>query len=229
MALLTPVTADVWTHETTLFLPLGLRLPLRMTVVRLPSGRVLIHNPVALDDELAADIASRGPVAELVAPNLSHHLFLGPAAKRFPAAAVRGPRGLAAKKADVAFAGELGDEAPSAYEGALETVAVAGAPRLGEVVFFHRPSRTLLVTDLVFNVQRPANAATACVLTLTGTRGRLAKSRIWSLLTKDHAALSSSLARVLAWDFTQVLMAHGDPLLEDAHAAMARVLAPARA
>jgi hypothetical protein len=229
MALLTPVATDIWTHETTLALPLGLRLPLRMTVIRLPSGQVLIHNPVALDDELVADIASVGPVAELAAPNLAHHLFLGPAAKRFPTAAARGPRGLAAKKPDVSFAGELGDEPPAAYEGALETIALAGAPGLGEVVFFHRPSRTLLVTDLVFNVQRPANVATACLLTLTGTRGRLAKSRVWRFLTKDRAALSASIARVLAWDFTRVLMAHGDPLVDDAHAAMARVLRPAGA
>jgi len=218
------VSDDLWTRDTLLSLSLGLRLPLRMTVFRLPSGKLVLHNPVAMDDTLAAELAALGAVSELAAPNLGHHLSVEPTLKRFPAAVVRGCPGLAAKKPQVSFASELGDEAPSAYEGVLETAFLRGATRLNEVVFFHRSSRTLVVSDLVFNVVTPANAATAFLLTLTGTRGRLAKSRLVSSMIRDRAAFSASLERVLDWDFDRVLMAHGDPVHEGGHAALARVL-----
>lgn len=224
MTQLRHVAEDLWTRDTLLSLPLGLRLPLRMTVVRLPSGKLMLHNPVAMDDALADELAALGTVSELAAPNLAHHLSVGPTLKRFPSAVVRGCPGLAAKKPEVSFASELGNEAPAAYEGAVETALLRGVPRLNEVVFLHRPSRTLLVSDLVFNVVSPANAATAFLLTLTGTRGRLAKSRILSSMIRDRAAFAASVARVLTWDFDRVLMAHGEAVSEGGRAALAGAL-----
>jgi len=220
------VSDDLWTHDTLLSLSLGLRLPLRMTVVRLPSGKLLLHNPVAMDDALAGELAALGTVSELAAPNLGHHLSVAPVLRRFPSALVRGCPGLAAKKPDVSFASELGDQVPEAYEGALETAFLRGAPRLNEVVFFHPSSRTLVVSDLVFNVVTPANAATAFLLTLTGTRGRLARSRLLSSMIRDRAAFAASLKRVLAWDFDRVLMAHGEPVHEGGREALARLFGP---
>jgi hypothetical protein len=224
MMILTELSPGVWSHEVTLPLPLGVRMPLRMTVLRLPSGKVLVHNPVKLDDQLAEAIERCGPVAELAAPNLFHHLFLEPAARRWPTAAVRGPQGLAAKKKGLAFAGEFGDVAPLSYEGVVETQPIHGAPGLNEVTFFHRPSGTLLVSDLVFNIREPDNGVTSLVLRMMGTRGRLAASRWWRVGAKDKQGVARSLERVLAWDFTRVLMAHGDPLETDAHAEMKRAL-----
>jgi hypothetical protein len=223
------LTPDVWSHDTVLSLPLGLRLPLRMTVLRLPSGKLLLHNPVAIDDELAAALDRLGPVAELAAPNLYHHLFLGWAARRYPLAAVRGPKGLSPKKGNLSFASELGDEAPDAYEGAVETAQIHGAPKLNEIAFFHRPSRTLLVSDLVFNVRAPASWSTAAILTLMGTRGRLGQSHVWRFSVRDKKAAAAAVTRILAWDFSRVLMAHGEPLLENARSEMERVLARMRA
>jgi len=218
------LTSDVWSHDTMLSLPLGLRLPLRMTVLRLPSGKLLLHNPVAIDDQLAAAIDKLGPVTELAAPNLYHHLFLGPAVRRYPAAAVRGPRHLSAKKEGLTFHSELGDEAPVAYEGAVETAEIAGAPKLNEIAFFHRPSRTLVVSDLVFNVRTPANRPTAVLLSMMGTRGQLAQSYFWRFSVRDKKAAAASISRILDWDFCRVLMAHGEPVLENARSEMERVL-----
>ena len=98
MAQLSPFTDGVWTHDSSIALALGVRLPLRMTVLRLPSGTLLLHNPVPLDDELVDELSALGEVGEIVAPNLSHHLSVGPALRRFPFARVRGCPGLTAKK-----------------------------------------------------------------------------------------------------------------------------------
>ena len=76
-------------------------------------------------------------------------------------------------------------------------------------MFLHRPSRTLLVSDLLFNIETPANFITKVVLDMMGTRGRLAMSRAWRRYTKDRQALRESLQQVLAWDFGRILPGHG--------------------
>jgi hypothetical protein len=53
-------------------------------------------------------------------------------------------------------------------------------------------------------------------------------SRWWRVGAKDKQAVAQSLERVLAWDFTRVLLAHGELLEADAHAEMERALSGLR-
>jgi hypothetical protein len=87
---------------------------------------------------------------------------------------------------------------------------IAGAPKISETVLFHARSRTLIVADLVFNIETPPSWPTALLLTMTGARGRLAQSRIWSLATADRAAARASCRRLFAWDFDRLAVAHGN-------------------
>jgi hypothetical protein len=143
---------------------------------------------------------------------------------RFPDATLLGAPGLAEKRRDLAFDGTTSD-AP--WGDALTAHQVAGAPRLNEVVFHHPASRTLITTDLVFNIREPANRRTSLVLRLMGTRGRLARSREWGFLTRDRAAHRDSVDRILALPFDRVLMAHGEPVEGDGRGELARALSRA--
>lgn len=214
---------DLWTTEREMRFPGGVRLPVRMTIVRLPDGGLVCCSLVRPDDELAAEVAALGAPRFFVGPNLYHHLFLGPWHERFPEAQLFGAPGLAAKRPKLTFAGELGDTAPEAWRGVLDTLLIRGAPKIGEIAFLHRPSGTLLVTDVLFHVLRPANAATSFALTLMGTRGRFAMSRQWWMLRKDRAAWVESVERILAWPFRRVVVGHGEVL--EAEDAPARVRA----
>ena len=182
-----------------------------MNVVRLGDGALLVHSPTPVDDALHAEIAALGPVAYLVAPNCFHHLHVTPFLTRFPGAKVYGAPGLAQKRPDLTLAGTLEDGAAVPWAGLLDHITLPGAPKLNEVVFLHRPSRSLLVTDLLFNVTAPDNWATALILRLMGTYKRLGPSRLlrWRL-TKDRRALKAGVERMLAWDFARVLPGHGD-------------------
>ena len=82
---------------------------------------------------------------------------------------------------------------------------------MNEVVFFHRASRSLLVSDLFFNVTEPETWSTGLVLRMMGTYKRFARSRAWKLFAKDCQALKASVEKVLAWDFVRVLPGHGVP------------------
>lgn len=221
--MLTRLGPDIWTATAAMRFPAGVELPIRMTAVRLPDRSLALVSPISMDDALAAEVAELGPVRFLVGPNLLHHLSLGPARERFPGATLLGVPGLAAKRPELAFDGEIADGGP--WGDALRALPIAGAPRLNEVVFHHPVSRTLVATDLVFNIGQPANRRTGMLLRLMGTRGRFARSREWTLLIRDRAAYRDSLDRILALPFDRIVMAHGDVVEgDDARDKLARVL-----
>ena len=217
---LQPVGPDLWTLQHPMKFPGGVRLPTRMTVARLPDGALWLHAPVPIDDALAAELAALGPVAHLVAPSLMHHLFVPRALGRYPQARLWAAPGLEEKRPALPVAEALTDQAPAAWRAVIDQHLVRGAPRLNEVVFLHRPSRTLIVADLVFNVRHAEGWATNLVLRTMGTRGRLGQSRLWHFYARDRAAVRSSVEEILRWDFDRILPGHGEPFAGDARAAL---------
>jgi hypothetical protein len=192
-----------------------------MTVVRLSDGRLFLHSPVPLEEELAREIDAVGPVGFLVAPNKVHHLWLGPWAAAHPDATVYGAPGLREKRRDLVFHRELGDAPPPDWEDDLDQAWVAGAPYLNEVVFLHRASETLLLTDLAMNfVELPPGRGTRLWLRAMGLSGGLRSSRLVRSLVRDRAAARASLERILAWRFERVIVSHGQVLERGGPAAL---------
>ena len=205
-----PIDKDLWVVDHLASLPLGLRLPLCATIVRLADGGLWIHSPTPLSPELATTVEALGPVRDLVAPNRFHHLSAGAWAQRFPGARLWAAPGLPEKRRDLSFAGVLGDGATAPWANEIASLPLAGAPAMNEVVFFHSASRTLVCTDLLFNVRKPASAMTSFILTLVGTKGRFAMSRLWWWYARDRAALKASIEKMLEWDFARVIPSHGE-------------------
>ena len=206
--MLAVVAPEVWEVQHLMGLPGGVRMPVRMTVLRLPAGRLLLHSPVPLTDEVGGAIGALGTVTWVVAPSRLHHLFVAPCLARWPEAMLYGASALATKRPDLPWRGELAsDEHPFGDE--VRVTPVDGAPAMAEVAFLHQPSGSLLVSDLLFNVTAPANRRTGALLYLMGTHGRLAMSRAFRFLTRDRRALKASVERILAWPFHRILPGHG--------------------
>jgi hypothetical protein len=93
--------------------------------------------------------------------------------------------------------------------------------RLEEVVLFHRPSRTLVLTDLCFNVQRSSSRVARLFFRANGMWRRFGPSRIIRrVAVSDRAALERSLEHVLLWDFERILPGHGDVIEHGGPAAL---------
>ena len=202
------LSSDLWVSEAPLRF-VGLEVGARMTIVRLPGKRLFVHSPIALTEELARAVGELGDVAFLVAPNLFHHLFLGDWHQAFPDASLYVAPGLTRKRTDLEVAGVLGDQAEPAWADAIDQVAVQGLPFTNEVVFFHRPSKTLIATDLAFNVGPSSPPLTRLAFRLSRAYGRLTPTFLERLLVRDQAALGASLDQILAWPFERVVVAHG--------------------
>lgn len=209
---LTPIADDLWGVEYDHFMgPLHFRT--RMTVVRLADG-LWLHSPVPIDDDLAQALEALGPVRWLVAPNGFHHSYLSDAARRWPDARVFVSPALRGKRPDLAEAADLAGPLPTEW-GALQGLLVQGTPKFGEVVWLHRPSGSLIVTDLVTHVQQARTWLSRLFFRLEGIYGKPAHSPLWKWMTKDQAAFGQSLAQILAWPIARVVVAHG-PVIEDA-------------
>ena len=215
------LASDLWVTEAPLRF-LGLEVGARMTIVRLPDGKLWLHSPIAPSPALRDAVANLGPVAQLVAPNKLHHLYIGQWKKQFPEASVYVAPGLEEKRSDLEIAGILGDAPEPAWAAAIDQVAVEGFPFSNEVVFLHRSSGTLLLTDLAFNIGARGAPLTRWLFRLMGAYGRLAPTVLEKLLVRDRLALRRSLERVLAWPFERVVVAHGEVLETGGREALAR-------
>jgi hypothetical protein len=102
-------------------------------------------------------------------------------------------------------------KAPPEWEGEIEHFVFGGMPLLNESVFLHKPSRTLILTDLMFNFSRDLTAGQRLFAALKGASGRPSVSRLMRyFMMKDRAAVRRSAGKVLEWDFDRVLLAHKD-------------------
>jgi hypothetical protein len=191
----------------------GLEVGTRMSVMRLADRSLLLHSAVPLDPQLRRELDALGPVRYAVAPNRVHHLYAGDVAKAYPGTRLWIAPGLERKRPDLVYEGILGDEAPEPWRGQVEQVFHAGRPFENEVVFFHRASRTLILCDLAFNFRESAHWLTRLLMRAVRSYGYFGPSKLDPLLIRDRTAARESMRRILAWDFEQVVVAHGDVVL----------------
>lgn len=213
---------DLWTYERQIVLAGGLPFPARSVLVRGRGERVLLVSPLPMDPPIRRAAEALGSVQAIVAPNLVHHLFLRSAHQHHSMAAVFGPPGLERKQPGVPYQvlPEAGGLPPLGDD--VQVCFIAGAPSVAEHVFFHVPSRTLILTDLLFHVRTASSWKTRVFLRLMGAYGKPAQSRLWRWLVKDRRKFRSALQQVLEWPFERVVMAHGEPIAGGASATVRR-------
>lgn len=201
---------QIWIEERPFELPLFGDVGVRMTVIQLKGGGLVLISPVPLTEELLKELANLGPVRFLVGPNSMHHLYLSEYHRRFPDAALTGPHKLAQKRKDLSFAVQLDESSPSEWADEIITLKVDSPGSMAEIVFFHSPSRTLIVTDLLFHIQNADSAFQRTLFRLNGCYQKLAMTRIGRLLWKDRSELSRKVEQIAGWDFDRIILAHGE-------------------
>ena len=190
----------------------GFPYPTRMAVVRLSDGSAWVWSPVALSDDLVDSIESIGPVRFIVSPNKIHHLFLSEWASRWPDARLYAPPGLADRKPELKFDGELGDEAEPAWAADIDQVIFHGSVAMEEVVFFHRQSRCAMFCDLIQrHPETDMIGWKGCLMRLDGLVGeRGSTPREWRASFLRRKRARAAREEVLSWNPERLLIAHGE-------------------
>jgi hypothetical protein len=204
---LKPIADGLWVADAYRKV-LGSRQPIRMVALDV-GGSALVHSPIPLSRELEADLSGAPPVRFIVAPNRWHHLYAGEWSARFPQAELHGAPGLREKRPDLRFTAELGDTPAGGWSEQVEQLVFRAMPLFNEVVFFHRPSRSLVVSDLVFNFQDMDWGVVGLYVRAAGAHRRFGPSRVTRQLVRDRALGRQLMDRILSWPIERVVMSHG--------------------
>lgn len=205
--------------------------PTRMTVVRLSGGDLFLHSPTRFSEALAERVSALGRVAHLVSPNMLHYENI-PAWKRaFPEAVCWASPGVTKRAAGqgiaISFDRDLEDAPPTAWAGELDQLLFSGSRFVDEVVFFHRASRTLLLTDLIQNFEPEKLTSTQRFVARMGGAldpdgGTPLDFRATFIGRKEQAR--RHLERMLAWEPERIVLTHGRLYEEDGTSELRRTM-----
>jgi len=250
-SVLTPIADDVWLIERPFYPRLpglqGTDVGCKAVVVRLPTGGLWVHAPVELDAQLQAALAEIGPVEHIVTPNTEHQKYAPSWLLAYPRATGFACPGLRERKPEVGWsrslqelldaAGTSATAPPAEWGGAIDLcwfrdripLDPLARPFFNEVVFCHRPSRTLIVTDLWWNypASRDDVEAGAADVPLSSRLWKLGMDRIYRPVYNRlmHAEdWRRSYDAMMAWDFAAIMPTHGEPIVAGGKAEMARHL-----
>ncbi|KAF2497729.1 hypothetical protein BU16DRAFT_525337 [Lophium mytilinum] len=242
------VVPNVITTFSVPFLRFGrIKVGGRGTVVRLRSGAVAVFSPVALTDEVKATVASLGEVKYIAALDVEHHIFLGPWHAAYPNAKVLGPEGLLEKRTkqkneDVPFSVIFTANKPTTVDPEFDSefqYEFVAAHANKEIVFNHKPTKTMIEADYIFNL--PANEqyskagghASDGILTkffkaINNTQGAAMGQRrfIWYAISSgDRKGYAASAAKINEWDFERIIPCHGDVIESGGKGIFQKILA----
>jgi hypothetical protein len=197
----------------------GVKLPLpfttRMTVVQFRDGELLLHSPIAFDLELARRLQSMGSISHLVSPNQFHYAHIGEWSRAFPEATTWGSpaarRRARARGIDVRFDRELGSLPPPEWRDEIDQIAIPGGI-FGETLFFHKESKTLILTDTIINLEldkisEPWRSA-ARLSGMYHPRGQVFFGMRLPLLLQSTRT-RAAVGRVLSWKPERIILSHG--------------------
>lgn len=213
---MTPLGSELWLFDGPAVTgAAGFQFPTRMAVAKLPNdGGLWVWSPVALTQDVRVAIDALGAVRHLIAPNSLHHTFLAEWAAAYPDARVHAAPGLTRQVAGTEIHSVIGDEPDPDWAGAMEQVIVRGNRITTEVVFFHRESATVLVTDLVQQIPKGWYRGWRAVVARLDLMTAPVPSvpRKFRMATTDKVAARDAVKRILEWPAQRLVMAHGTPM-----------------
>lgn len=198
----------------------ALEFPHAVTAMRKRDGGLLIHSPAALDAPTRDALAALGTIDALVWPSWWHDLHLRDWADAYPDAIL-----YVAPDLRHAAGGRANARILSEGIDVDADILVAPVDRIGvwfdEYVFFHVPSKTLAVADLVVNVSGGLPFPTNVFFALMGTRPGPKIPWFYRTCARDRKRLRAQLDRIASLDFERLVMGHGDIITSDARAIFA--------
>ena len=141
------------------FAPLGYRkfvaVGLRSVAIKLRDGRILLLNPIRLEKSVLDKLFALGGV-HFIASDLGHHMYVKDYLSFWPNAKMIGVRGLDSKRKDLKwdFIYDSKDKKPEdvfGFSDEVQSVMFEGFITYA-VAWYHKPTKTLVQTDLLMNL-----------------------------------------------------------------------------
>ena len=179
----------------------GLELGCRMTVMEI-GGDLLLHSPIAIEPDR---IQQMGTPRWVLAPNRLHHMYVGPWLER----GLEGwaAPGLPKRRKDLTF-DHVVDEVSEPFGDEVLLIPLRCFSFTNEVVALHRPSGSLIVTDLVFHMPADAPWMTRTALWACGAYPGCRVTVVERLGMKREVA-REEIGQLLEMRWDRLIMSHG--------------------
>jgi hypothetical protein len=193
-----------------------------VTVMRLASGKLIIHSTAPFGPADVAEISELGTPGWLVDAMLNHDTYASDGRAAFPDLPYLVPAGF--PHPDKLRAQPL-LPAPAEWAQEVEVLLIDGMPAAREHVFLHKPSRTIIVADLVFNFEPVSGWTSFFRRTLMGVKEHPDSARLYPLLIKDRPAYNRSVSELLSRDFDRIVVGHCEPVRSNGKELLRQALA----
>jgi hypothetical protein len=187
----------------------------RMTIVRLGDGGLFVHSPTPLVPALRAELEAIGTPRYLIGPNRIHYWWIPEWHAAYPQAAVHlAPRLEVQSRGRIDFGFDaLCKDHGYPWDGEIDTLPVRIGFYMTEFEFFHRRSRTLILTDLIenFELDKLSSPWLRWLVRLTGVAAPNGTMPIdmRMMFWRRRAQLRAAVRTMLAWEPKRIVVAHG--------------------
>jgi len=226
---LKPIAPDVWIVDGPAIrfgMPFAkMTFPTRMTMIRLGDA-LFVHSPTSLTPALQREVDALGSPRWIVAPNRIHYSWVPDWRQAYPDAAIYlAPRIREQARGRIDFpAHELSAAGGYPWDGVIATLPVRGS-FMTEVEFFHRPSRTLVLTDLIENFEAGRLGLGARLLAWLGgvldPDGAMPRDMRFTF-SRNKAEVKAAVETMIGWQPERIVLAHGRWYDKDAVAELRR-------
>jgi hypothetical protein len=227
---LKPVADDVWTIDGPV-IRFGVgwfKAPFstRATIIRLAGGGLFVHSPTPIAPELKSSIAGLGTPRWIVGPNRLHYWWIPDWRAAYPDAEIYlapNVKQHAGGRLDFACA-TIDRQSGYPWDDEIATLPIEGS-YMTEVAFFHRASRTLVLTDLIENFEPHKLSLAMQVLTWVGgvrdPHGSTPRDMRMSFSGKG-TALKAAVEQMIRWNPERIILSHGRWYERDGRAELRR-------
>jgi hypothetical protein len=191
-----------------------MRFPTRMTIVRLPDEQLFIHSPTSMTAGLKAEIARLGHPRWIIAPNRLHHWWIPDWRQEFARASVYLAPRVRQQAGDRICFDALTLDRDEGYPWDVQIATVCVVSRyMTEVEFFHRPSRTLILADLIENFEpsKLDGMLSRWLTRLGGVQhpdGQMPREMRLTF-SRGGMHLRAAVEKMISWAPERIILAHG--------------------
>lgn len=203
------IDKGLWTYHQDLQL-LGINIGTRMSLIEIREGELLAVSPIKFTDSVLRQVQEAGQIKWIIAPNPYHHLYVMSCKRAFPEATAFAPRSLISKRPDIGFQGVIEAKGTYPWDEAVETYLFEPQNKYSEVLLFHKASKSLIVTDYMFNLKPPTQPLARFVTKAMKIAGRPQMSRFMRFLARNPQAIDEANHQIKMWQPQRMIMAHGE-------------------
>lgn len=210
------IAENIWIFDGPNVRFLGLDIPTRMTIIR-NDNSLWVHSPIPITEEIRSFLGDNGKVEHIVAPNNLHHLYLDGWQEQYTDANFVAAPGVREKRPDLRFDVDLSRDKTYIWSDNIAHDHFIGNNVVEEVVFFHKASSTLILTDLIINlIVDDFNWLQKRFARFDGIAYPNGKSpRLFRWGTRNRTEARRCYQQMLDWSPNQIVISHGECFYTD--------------